>query len=601
MRWSTRTKEAVVVSVFTFLVVAITTGLHLGQLSRVVVAEAERQADLIARQVYAQVGRALSRPGDGDPAERLRTDRELRSLVDASVGYSPHLVHVLLADAAGAILVHSEREREGEAVSERPTLHSLLHQGALGRFRALYGASEIYELALPMNLDGRAFASIRVGVSTGLLRPELSAAVRQSVTLAGLALAAAWCAGLVLAALALRPIRELARDVGRLRRGETPTESSPARKDELGELASQLQLLGRELQSDRVKALSDRAHLQHVVDILEDGVVFFTPDRRILFYNRATEAVVDRPLEEAVGLHVDELLDAAHPLRLLLDPAFEKREDFRNATIVLAVAGQTKELLVSAFFVADVERDLGAMVLLRDLESLKTLQSLISHSAKLAALGRLTSGVAHEVKNPLNAMMIHLELVKESLDAPPAQVSQSLQVIGSEIRRLDRVVQGFLKFVRPQELHPKPVDLGALAQAVAALVEAEAQKAGVRIAFELAPGLPAVSADEELLRQAFLNILQNAYQAMPAGGVVTIRTEWQRPDWIAVTFADEGVGIAPADVDRIFSLYYTTKPDGNGIGLSVVFRIVHMHDGAIDVESEPGRGTTMTVRLPLRA
>ena len=601
MRWSVRPKEAAVVAVFTFLVVATTTGLHLGQLGRVVVAEAERQADLIARQVYAQSARALSRPGEGDPAERLRTDREVRSLVDASVGYSPHLVHVLLADAAGTILVHSERELEGQAVTERPTLAALLQQGALERFRALYRASQIYEFVLPMNLDGRPFASVRVGVSTGLLRPELSAGVRQSMALAGLALAGAWGAGILVAALALRPVRELTRDVGRIRRGEAPTQSAPARKDELGELAAQLQLLGRELESDRVKALSDRAHLQHVVDILEDGVVFFTPDRRILFYNRATEAVVERPLDEAVGLRLEELLDGAHPLRLLLDPAFEERADFRNVTVALPVAGQMKELLVSAFFVADVERDLGAMVLLRDLESLKTLQSLISHSAKLAALGRLTSGVAHEVKNPLNAMMIHLELVKESLDAPPAQVSQSLQVIGSEIRRLDRVVQGFLKFVRPQELHPKPVDLGALAQAVAALVEAEAQKAGVRIAIRLAPGLPVVSADEELLRQAFLNILQNAYQAMPSGGTIAIATEWQRPDWVAVSFADEGVGIAPADVDRIFSLYYTTKPEGNGIGLSVVYRIVHMHDGTIDVESEVGRGTTMTVRLPIRA
>ena len=601
MRWSVRTEKAAAVSLFTFLVVATTTCLHLGQLGRVVVAEAERQADLIARQVYAQGARALSRPGDADPLERLRTDRELRSLVDASVGYSPHLVHVLIADASGSILVHSEREREGQPATERPTLKALLQQSAFGRFRVLYGSSRIYEFVLPMNLDGQPFASVRVGVSTGLLRPELSRAVGQSVALAGLALVGAWCAGLLLAAVALRPIRELTRDIGRLRRGEAPAEVSADRRDELGELASQLQLLGRELQSDRVKALSDRAHLQHVVDILEDGVVFFTPDRRILFYNRATEAVVDRPLDEAVGLRLDELLEPAHPLRLLLDPAFDKRADFRNVTALLPVAGQPKELLVSAFFVADVERDLGAMVLLRDLESLKTLQSLISHSAKLAALGRLTSGVAHEVKNPLNAMMIHLELVKESLDEPPAQVSQSLQVIGSEIRRLDRVVQGFLKFVRPQELHPKPVDLGALAQAVAALVEAEAQQAGVRFAFRLEPGLPVVSADEELLRQAFLNILQNAYQAMPTGGTVEIRTEWRRPDWVAISFVDAGVGIAPADLDRIFSLYYTTKPDGNGIGLSVVYRIVHMHDGQIDVVSEPGHGTTVTVRLPLRA
>src|SRR5262249_22876684 len=152
--------------------------------------------------------------------------------------------------------------------------------------------------------------------------------------------------------------------------------------------------------------------------------------------------------------------------------------------------GHSRELLVSVFFVDDVERAMGAVALLRDLESIKTLESVINYSAKLAALGRLTSGVAHEVKNPLNAMMIHLELVKESLDAPSPEVEKSLQVIGSEIRRLDRVVQGFLRFVRPQELHVKPVDMGALVQEVAALVEAEAQQAGLQIAIRLDSALP---------------------------------------------------------------------------------------------------------------
>jgi signal transduction histidine kinase len=198
-------------------------------------------------------------------------------------------------------------------------------------------------------------------------------------------------------------------------------------------------------------------------------------------------------------------------------------------------------------------------------------------------------------------MMLHLELVKQSLEAPDPDVRESLDVIGAEIRRLDRVVQGFLRFVRPQELSPKPVDLGALLQATAALLEAESSKAGVRFVFALDPTCPPVSADEELLRQAFLNLMLNACQAMPSGGAVTIRTEWKRADWVAASITDQGIGIPEADRERIFALYYTTKPDGNGIGLSVVFRIVQMHDGAVDVQSEVGRGTTMTVRLPFRA
>jgi signal transduction histidine kinase len=284
----------------------------------------------------------------------------------------------------------------------------------------------------------------------------------------------------------------------------------------------------------------------------------------------------------------------------VLERAFADRTDVRNATITLAMDGAPRELLVSVFFVADVERALGAMALLRDLESIKTLQSLISYSAKLAALGRLTSGVAHEVKNPLNAMMIHLELARARLDASAPDVKQSLDVIGSELRRLDQVVQGFLKFVRPQELSLKAVDVNALLQSAVALLEPEWEPAGARFALRLDPSCPALSADEELLRQAFLNVAVNACQALPAGGPVTISTSWRRRDHLAVAIADEGVGIAPEDLDRIFSLYYTTKPGGSGIGLSLVYRIVQMHDGTIHVASTPGHGTTVTCRFPLR-
>src|SRR5262249_11954662 len=189
---------------------------------------------------------------------------------------------------------------------------------------------------------------------------------------------------------------------------------------------------------------------------------------------------------------------------------------------------------------------------------------------------------------------------KEKLDGSPGEVQQSLDVIGSEIRRLDRVVLGFLRFMRPQELTFKPLDLNGLLSSVVALLEVEWQGRGVQFVSVLDGTLPSVTADDELLRQAFVNILQNACQAMQNGGTVTIRTERENRNSVRVSISDEGVGIAPDDIDKIFKLYYTTKPEGSGIGLSLVYRIVQMHDGVVEARSEPGRGTTMIVRLPLR-
>jgi signal transduction histidine kinase len=198
-------------------------------------------------------------------------------------------------------------------------------------------------------------------------------------------------------------------------------------------------------------------------------------------------------------------------------------------------------------------------------------------------------------------MMIHVELIKERLDTPAQEVRQSLEVIGGEIRRLDRVVQGFLGFMRPHELEIKPIEVAALLHSVVALVEAEWQSQGIRFVLNPASqGLPTIEGDEELLRQALLNIVQNACQAMPTGGVVTVGARVEN-QMLCLEVADEGVGIAPEDVERMFTLYYTTRPEGTGIGLSLVYRIVQMHDGTIDVRSELGRGTTMTVRLPFRS
>jgi len=605
MRLGVRLREAVAVTLLTFLVVATTTLTHLSHLSLVVTREADRLAELIARQIYAQSRQAIAAAPSDDPRDVLRRDREVRNLLDASVGYSPQLVYALVADETGRTLLHTERDKEGLPAPLYPSLAALTDLDPVSRFVALYEGPRVYESSLPLALNGAPFGSIRLGVSTTLLRRELGASLRQSLTLAGIALPLAWLLAMGLAHLTLRPVRALAGQIERIRRGEFgPEQTAEAGGDEFHELSVQLQEFGRELHADRLATLSERAQLQHVVDKLEDGVIFLSREMTVLFFNKSAQDVVGRPLEQAVGVPLADLLPAHHPLRPVVERAVDGGVGFRNATLALSVEGRRREYLASAFPVENAREVVGAVVLLKDLESIKTVQSLVSYSAKLAALGRLTSGIAHEVKNPLNAMMIHLELVKARLAAPKADLSgvrESLDIIGAEIRRLDRVVNGFLKFVRTHDLALKPVDLNALAQSVAALLEAEWKSAGIRFALALDPGCPHISGDEELLRQALINIVVNACQAMPSGGEVQLETSRAGREWVALAVTDQGVGIAAEDRERIFSLYYTTKPEGSGIGLSLVYRIVQMHDGVIEVETPEGReGTRMTIRLPVR-
>jgi signal transduction histidine kinase len=221
-------------------------------------------------------------------------------------------------------------------------------------------------------------------------------------------------------------------------------------------------------------------------------------------------------------------------------------------------------------------------------------------SRRIAMVGRLTAGVAHEMKNPLNAMTIHLELLKQKLAAGKS-ASQHVEIIGQEIRRLDERIQGFLKFVRPDEARFGPVAIAPLVSSVLDAVQPEAQRAGVSITRGCADGGLRVEGDSAQLRDAFLNLAQNAIQAMPKGGRLGISCAALPNRRIRVRVEDTGVGIAPENLTKIFELYYTTKERGTGVGLSMVYRTVQIHNGEIDVESTLGVGTTFIVVLPAAA
>jgi diguanylate cyclase (GGDEF)-like protein len=201
-----RTKEALVIILLTFAVVATTTLIHLSQLTPVVIEEVSGQAELIAKQIYAQSRRSLSQSHRRNPRDILRGDRELRNLLEASVGYSPYLVYALIADRQGRTILHSEDRKEGSNASSRPAFQELLSLGPIGRFQALYREGKVYEAALPLSLNGKPFGSIRLGIATSLLRRELNASVRQGVAVAALALPLAW---LVAMGFAHRKLGEL--------------------------------------------------------------------------------------------------------------------------------------------------------------------------------------------------------------------------------------------------------------------------------------------------------------------------------------------------------------------------------------------------------
>jgi signal transduction histidine kinase len=307
---------------------------------------------------------------------------------------------------------------------------------------------------------------------------------------------------------------------------------------------------------------------------------------------------------------VRDLFSPEHPYRKAVEEAMATQQSRGPVSAYLPSLATDKvdenglpaprERLILTHVIAGLDhRPAAVMLVARNLDYMTQVRSSFSYSQKLAALSRLSAGVAHEVKNPLNATVIHLELLKQQLSSSDLPLAmEHLSIITSQIRRLDEVVQGFLRFIRPEDLKLQPVSVASMVDAIMPVVVAEARKYGVDVNVAVPDNLPIVSVDTSVLQQALMNLALNACQAMPQGGRLRISASAVRGRRVEILCEDNGVGIAPEHLSRIFDLYFTTKEGGSGIGLSLVYRAIQLVDGEIEVQSTPGRGTTFRVLLP---
>jgi signal transduction histidine kinase len=583
-----RARQVVALGVAVLLVVAGSTVAHLASVARVALRGAVEEGELLARQLYHQSSRVVAESPQADPL-LIQRDPGIRAMLEGIVGYSHTVVYAAIVDPSDRILAHSNPKLDGELLPPQESLDQVKAWWTARIVASLLQGPHVYEAQVPMRLGDKPFGVVRVGVSTSLLRQELARAALHSLVLAVIALGVVLVVGLGAGHMLLRSFKRIARTMERLGRRQAGADLT--RDDELGALAARVDKLGERVYADQMNG---------ILNSLEDAVIVLNARRQVVFCNEPAEALLGKWIDSAFAETSEPLQAPDHPLAPFIAELFEVGIERRNAPVkVLCPDGQTRELAVSSYRIPGGDRTGGGVLALRDLDPVRAVQSLVTYSQKLAALGRLTSGVAHEVKNPLNAMRIHLELLKARLGGTNPAARANVDVIDHEIQRLDRVVQGFLKFVRPEELSLAPVDVGALLTEVAGLMTPEAARTGARIALDVAPELPPVSGDVGLLQQACTNLVTNAIQAMPDGGAVTLAAGRGTDGAIEIRVSDEGIGIAAENLERIFRLYYTTKPKGSGIGLSMVYRIAQMHDGRVDVDSEVGRGTVMTMTLPV--
>jgi signal transduction histidine kinase len=597
-----------------FVIVVLLSALFLGQLLNQRIAQAFASNNVIAHEILFDVRHSLEtgiHEANFDPndpvalrrvvADTLRKDPDLQSIINSVIRYSPTVYDIAVVDTANHGLIGTDPSIQDQFLAPRDNFETLVGASIAVQVRHVFGRPRVYDVAVPLERNGQPFAIVRVGIRTTFLKAEMVPALRNAALFSAVLIAISVFISALLSNAALYPISVISSRLDELSQAAQFDElPAPERRpDEVAIVSTKIERLGKRMRSVEEVFSALKENLDQVLGNLQDGLILFTRDGRAVLVSTAAARFLNRDRDRILGCPLHDVLDRNTILgRTILDA-------FGANMALLQEEVRTESgacIQVSLDFIHDDNAPgggaLGALLTLHDAETAQQLEDELELSRRLAAIGRLTSGVGHEVKNPINAIVVHLELLRNKMENPTPEAQRHLEIIRGEIQRLARVVQTLVDFSRPVELTMAPHDVRAILTSVLELESVDFSAHNVELELAITPEPLPVHVDADLLKQALLNLLQNAVQAMPRGGKLEVSC--RREARLAVlTIQDHGTGISPAVLDKIFNLYFTTKPSGSGIGLAVTYRILQLHNGHIFVNSMENVGTTFTLQLPL--
>jgi PAS domain S-box-containing protein len=611
-----KTKIMLTTALLVLAVVGVNSTLYVMTLTRQVIRQANNRARLVTQQLFFLAQNALGEAaaaGDAPASDSPKDVREyvrqaldrnaaLGSMIDAEVGYSFLVYEVTIADNDGTVLISSDSSLPGRQLQPRAKLAELVSGNFLHQLRVIYGPPRAYEVAYPFKLGPQGnqvpFGEIRVAVQTGLLRNEIDPSLRSAAWLALASVFASVLFAALVSSLSLAPLKRIAAQLDRISHGEFD-QKPLERGDEFGQVSTKISQIGLQLRGVREIFSTLRENLDQVLGGLDDGLLLFSLDGRAVMVSPAVERFLGAHSDQLLGRRAEDIFPADHPVRQsikLHDGEFEPMA--ASEAVLTGPDGTPRRVGVSVQVIAEGGTRMGALVTFTDLDTRERISTQLQVSERLAQLGRITAGVAHEVKNPLNSMRLWLENLKLSLPEGEELPQQAVRVLDSEIDRLDTVVKRFLDFTRPVEMHQEETSLRELLEQVLAVARPQMEQGRVQLETHFGAEVPPVLVDQQLLKQALMNLCLNAAEAMPEGGRLKVSLA-RRGEMAEIEIGDTGRGIAPEHRQRIFQLFFTTRPGGSGIGLASAFRTVQLHNGSIDFETELGRGTTFRIELPL--
>lgn len=603
-------RKTIIVLAITLMVTVMVTAfsyLYISQILRLRIANAHETASSLVHQLAYAVGNAAPDFGSTkidttDPValrraltDFVQTDVDLNNQLQSVTGDWSFIYDVAIVDVNGKAVLHTNAALQGKVLEPRPDFEKLVRSSFREQIRLVFSPATVYDVSYPLRLNGSPFGSIRIGVQTLFLKSEVRTKLLRAVYISVTVIFVSLLLAAGISNIALGPLREISRNLDSVSGEQTDLENSASEHDEYGLVSLKIANLGRQIRDSKEIFSALKDNVDQLMAKLQDGLMLFTRDSRVVLVSAPVESFLGRPRGELLGRTVQEVFARDSLLGAALLDAFERRRPISQREFDAAGG---KRVQVSLDFVQEKTSQIGALLIIRDTEPVRRIGDEIEMSRRLSASGRLTRGVAHEVKNPINAIVLHLQLLQNKLAQQEPDTRRHMDIIESEIRRLDRVVQTLVDFTRPRDLHLEDFDFRRLLEEVAQLAAPDAEQHGVTIDLHMPEDPLPLKIDLDLMKQALLNVVINGVQAMPQGGQLTISA--RRENEVAVAeVQDQGQGI-PKDLhDKVFELYFTTKKEGSGIGLAQTYQILQWHYGTVEFESAETTGTVFRFRVPI--
>ena len=550
-----------------------------------------------------------------------------QTVVRAAAEYD--VAYAVVLDVDGKVAAHSRYpERVGlllqGAVAERAASASepLTQQSVTSAGEA------VYDFTVPVLVDGRKWGTARLGLSKRRMEAEIRRARLELGALTLVTLLLGGVAAALVARRIARPVQQLAEGAAAISRGELNQRIEPSTTDEIGRLAAAFNHMATQLFQQRTaleeahaelrrqfEELADlKGYTDNILGSLTSGIVTIDLDGRVVTLNPAAELMTGFFRGEAAGRYCTELFAHTPELSDLLTETLASRAPIAN--ISLTLRRRNGSAVPIEFGTAPLKggegKDLGVIGVFRDVTLLRQLESDLQRSDRLAALGTLAAGLAHEIKNPLTSLLTFSRHLERKFDDRNFR-ERFGSVVPRELERINGIVERLLELARPARLSFALVRLPELLERAVELYADQLADRHIDIVREYARDVPPVQADKEALYRVFVNLVANALDAMPRGGRLIARAGWvtggdplpparrRAANRVKVEIEDTGTGIEPSETDRIFNPFYTTRSGGTGLGLALAHKIVQDHGGRISFTSAPGRGTTFTIVLPLVA